>query len=271
MVRPRSFDREPSANGHVTGPVRDAPTFPDLGADRLLMDDHTWKDLGVFQSRGHGRTIHDVLNRTKTGGGAKILRERMLRPFSSRHRIRAVQESLRYVIEHRAAFDGLPSEIVAHGVTEYINGGLPVVTSMKRVEFFVEAMTIRLEWRFYMLIMQGVLRTMKMMRGLQRLADPEALPTPIPGELGPLLEEMRELLTRGAFQNLPDIQSWDLPTQTLFRIDRGFRSHEEEALRRLLRLAYQVDALVAMADACIANEMIIPRSRTNPPRSKRKG
>jgi DNA mismatch repair ATPase MutS len=222
------------------------------------MDDHTWKDLGIFQARGDGRTLHDVLRRTKTQGGAKILRERMLRPLSASHRIRAVQDSLRYIMEHRAVFDCLPSEIVAHGVTEYINGGLPVVTSAKRVGFLVEAMTIRLEWRFYMLIMQGVLRTIKMIRGLQRLLDPVALPSPVAGELGPLLEEMRALLARRAFQNLPTIQSWDLPTRTLFSVDRGFRSHEEEALRRIVRLAYQLDALVAMADACVANDMVVP-------------
>ena len=228
------------------------------------MDDHTWKDLGIFQSRANGRTIHDVLNRTNTQGGAKILRERMLRPFSSPHRIREVQDSVRYVIQHRSGFDGLPSEIVAHGVTEYVNGGLPVVTSRRPVGFLVEAMTIRLEWRFYMLIMQGVLRTMKMIRGLQRLRDPELIPSPIPGELGPLVEEMRELLGRKAFQDLPAVQSWDIPTRMLFRVDRGFRNDEEEALRRLLRLTYHVEAFVAMADACIAHDMVVPEIADGP-------
>jgi DNA mismatch repair ATPase MutS len=41
-------------------------------------------------------------------------------------------------------------------------------------------------------------------------------------------------------------------------VDRGFRNDEEEALRRLLRLTYHVEALVAMADACAANDMVIP-------------
>ncbi|MGE0159881.1 MAG: hypothetical protein AB7T31_10765 [Gemmatimonadales bacterium] len=230
----------------------------DTQIDRLEMDDHTWKDLGIFQSRANGRTLHDILSRTKTQGGAKILKERMQRPFSAPQRIRAVQDSIRYIIAHRAAFDCLPSEVVAHGVTEYVNGGLPVVTSMQPVGAFIEGLTIRLEWRFYMLIMQGALRTIKMIRGLQHLLDPALVPGPVPGELGPLVQELQSLLARPAFQGLPTIESWDLPTRTLFRIDRGFRGLDEEALRRIVRLVYQVDALVAMADACITHDMILP-------------
>lgn len=256
-----------ATNGGPATPALDgdaAAAPPNPTDDHLVIDEHTWKDLEVFQARGAGRSIHDLLYRTKTAGGAKVLHRRMMRPWSSAHRIREVQESVRYIIAHRPAFDCLPSEVVAHGVSGYLDGGLPVVASTNLLVALIEAITIRLEWRFYMLITQGVLRTSKLIRGLRHILDSSRFPSPVPGELGVLLEEMRGLVSRKAFEGTPVMESWDLPMRTIFTLDRGFRRQEEEALRRLLRLAYQVDALVAMADATTSLGMVIPEVLEGP-------
>lgn len=256
MLRVAANASERTAASAVDGPPVSAQ--PKAADDHLVIDEHTWKDLEVFQARGAGRTIHDLLYRTKTAGGAKVLHRRMMRPSSSAHRIREVQESVRYIIAHRSSFDCLPSEVVAHGVSGYLDGGLPVVASMNPLVALVEAITIRLEWRFYMLITQGVLRTAKLIRGLRHVLDPSRFPSPVPGELGVLIGEMRDLVSRNAFEGMPVVESWDLPMRTIFTLDRGFRKQEEETLRRLLSLANQVDALVAMADATAALGMVIP-------------
>jgi len=227
--------------------------------ERLTLDGHTWKDLEIFEARGEGPSVFGMVNLTRTRGGEAVLRARMERPWSTPDRIRDVQESIRYVIRHRAAFDCLPSEVVAKGVTDYLNGGLPVVASANPVVAAIEAFTIRFgEWRYYFLITQGVLRTTKMVSGLRRMLDPARLPNPVPGELAPLLEEMRSLLSRPAFKGVPELESWSLSLRTTFTLDRGFRSREGEALRRLVWLMYRVDALVAMADASSAPGMSLP-------------
>jgi len=230
-----------------------------VGDDRLAIDDPSWRDLEIFRARGAGRSVHGLLSLTRTSGGAKVLWRRMARPWSSAHRIREVQDSVRYVIAHRAAFDCIPAEVVAHGVSEYLNGGLPVVSSMNPLVTFLEGFTTRWgEVRMYARITQGVLKTTKMIRGLRRVLDPSCFPSPIPGELGVLLEEMRGLLSRRAFEGMPSVESWHLPSYTIITLDRGFRSQEQEALRRLLDLVHQVDALVAMADATTSLGLVIP-------------
>jgi DNA mismatch repair ATPase MutS len=230
-----------------------------------MMDDHTWKDLEIFQARGAGRTVHDLLSVTRTTGGSRVLRQRMERPPSSAHRIREVQDSVKYIIAHRRSFDCLPSEVVVHGVVEYLNGGLPSVRSTNPFLAFIEAMTVRLEFRFFWRLTEGVLRTTKMVRGLQRVLDPAAFPSPVPGELGPILDELRRILSRESFEELPTLDRWELPTRKIFKLDRGYRSdHGDEVLRALLRLVYQLDALVAMSDATSQHGMVIPELLDGP-------
>ncbi|HSW28204.1 MAG TPA: hypothetical protein VLH75_01810 [Longimicrobiales bacterium] len=236
-----------------------------LAEDRLAIDDQTARDLEIFTARGAGYSVQGLLSLTKTAGGAAVLSARMTEPWSSADRIREVQASIRYIIAHRAAFNCLPSEIVAHGASEYLFGGLPVEYSTNPLVVLIDALSIRFgESRHYTLITQGVIRATRMIHGLRRILDTSSLPSPIPGEIGGLLEEMRGLLAREAFESLPSVDSWDLPFYTIFTLDRNYRGQEEEALRRLLRLSYRVDALVAMADATTLYGMVIPEVLDGP-------
>jgi len=261
---------EAVVNGRRHEPAKQAwwtaiPKSRGLAEDRLAIDDQTARDLEIFAAGGEGYSVQGLLGLMKTAGGAAVLRARMTEPWSSAHRIREVQASIRYIIAHRAAFNCLPSEVVAHGASEYLYGGLPAENSRNPLVVLVEALSIRFgEYRYYTLITQGVMRATKMIHGLRRILDTSSFPSPIPGELGALLEEMRDLLARRAFEELPSVDSWDLPFYTIFTLDRNYRGQEEEALRRLLRLAYRVDALVAMADATTLYGMVIPEVLDGP-------
>ncbi|MHB1193829.1 MAG: MutS-related protein [Longimicrobiales bacterium] len=254
--------------GHAPAPKAWWTAIPEsrgLAEECLAIDDQTARDLEIFSARGAGYSVQGLLSLTKTAGGAAVLRARMMQPWSSAHRIREVQASIRYIIAHRAAFDCLPSEVVAHGASEYLYGGLPVEDSRNPLVVLIEALSIRWgEFRYYTLITQGVIRATRMIHGLRRILDTSRFPSPIPGELGVLLEEMRGLLARKAFEGLPSADSWDLPFYTVFTLDRDYRGQEEEALRRLLRLSYRVDALVAMADATTLYGMVIPEVLDGP-------
>lgn len=237
----------------------------EIGEDRLTVDEETARDLEIFKATGAGPSVFSLLSLTKTDGGSSALRARLKRPWSSAGRIREAQESIRYILAHRAAFDCVPPQVTALGVSEYLNGGLPVETSRNPLVVFVEAMSIRWgEFRHYTLIARGVVHTVKMVRALRRILDASCFPPPIPGELGALLEEMRDLLSRSAFEHMPTADSWDLPLYTIFALDRGFRGEERETLRRLLRLAYLLDALVALADATRSYGMVIPEVLDGP-------
>ena len=44
-----------------------------LNPDELQMDRQTYRDLEVFETQGSAPTLFDLLNRTRTAGGAKVL------------------------------------------------------------------------------------------------------------------------------------------------------------------------------------------------------
>jgi len=236
-----------------------------LAEDRLAVDAQTSRDLEIFDARGAGYSVHGLLSLTKTAGGAAVLRARMMEPWSSAGRIREVQESLRYILAHRPAFNCLPSEVVSHGASEYLYGGLPVETSSHPLAVLINGLTIRWgESRYRTLITQGVMRTAKLVHGLRRVLDTSDFPSPVPGEVGALLEEMRGLLSRQAFENVPSVDSWDMPFRRIYALDRRFRGQEQQALRRLLRLTHRLDAMVAMADAITLYGLVIPEVLEGP-------
>src|SRR3954468_18525103 len=76
-------------------------------SDEMHIDEQTFRDLEIFEAQTNGPSLFDLLNRTRTTGGAKVLRTRWLRPLASPDRIRAVQDSLRHINTHDKSFNVL--------------------------------------------------------------------------------------------------------------------------------------------------------------------
>ena len=86
-----------------------------LDSEVLNLDGLTLKDLEVFESDSGGQTLFDLCNQSRSEGGARILRQRMLAPWSNPDRIRQTQNSLLFIQEHRSIFDKLPSAYARDG------------------------------------------------------------------------------------------------------------------------------------------------------------
>ena len=201
---------------------------------------------------------------TRTDGGARALRARMKKPFSSPARIRAVQESIAAILDHRLAFERLPSDVVTTAVEKYVQGSLPLVTSSNPFEFFVGALEVRFgEVRPWTRIVRGVQGTSAMIRSLRRLLGSVEMRT-LPGDVGKLIEEMRELISHPALAIVPDQERWDLPSWTVLRIDHVLRHTERAAVERLLHLLFEVDALVAMAEIVQRSQFTMPEMIDGP-------
>jgi DNA mismatch repair protein MutS len=225
--------------------------------DRVVMDDQTFKDLEIFEASGGGRSLYDLIAQTKTTGGAKVLWERMKRPWASAERIRGVQQSLAYILEHRTAFARLPSDLVTLEVDSYLKAGLPLVVSDSRFEIFLGALEVRFgDFRPYGLIVRGTIRTSKLINALRGVLD--GLTDPGRGEVGILLDELRTLIGRESLAAVAREERWDLSAWSIFYLDRVFRYREQEALGRMLKLVYELDALVAMADAIVDHSLVLP-------------
>ena len=245
-----------AANVPVKGRIRRAPP-----ADLMQMDRQTYRDLEVFEA--DGMSLFELLNRTRTNGGEKALDARLRRPWSNAEKIRAVQDSLRFVIAHRAHFDAIPGESMISSIEHYLGCGLSVANVRNKAEAVVEAIALRVtDVRGQWILESGVNRMLRLLQSLRQLAFIAAFDE-APGELGAMLHEMRELLAHPPVANMP---AGDEPLRFYepVRLDRVIRLDERAAIERLMRLMFDIDALVAMADTIRATGFVLPEILEGP-------
>lgn len=227
-------------------------------ADELSIDRQTFRDLEIFEAEGGGPGLFELLNRTRTAGGARILQSRFRHPFSNATKIRGVQDSIRHILANRAIFNDLPSDGTISALEQYLHCATSVLSTRNPVEFLIEALEVRFgELQEYMNVVRGVHRTAGMIAGLRRLTEQPALQD-APGELGPWLQEMRELLSRPALGILPKEGEGELASWRIMRMDRMLRMDERTTVERLMRLSFDIDALVSMADVTQAFNYTMP-------------
>ncbi len=227
--------------------------------DEMAMDAQTYRDLEIFEA-GSGPSLYDLVNSTRTLGGGKVLAARMKKPLKNAARIRAVQESLAFVRGRRPAFERLPSTLVTHEVQSYLTGSLPLVSAERGVPFLLETASLRFgDFRPYAKIYRGVQLASKLVRGIRHfLAHPDLRVAEARGDIAPLLSELVTLSERAAFGTITERDEAGGGALRVIRVDRLFRAREREALERILDLIYEIDALVAMSDACDRYGWVVP-------------
>ena len=229
----------------------------------LRMDAQTYRDLEIFEATT-GASVYDICNETRTDGGAKLLRARMHKPWARPEMIRAVQESLTFVMENREAFDRLPWDTATNGIELYLRRGLTLTIKAGRIALMMEAFSMRTsEMRTYVRLMQGVLATASMIRSLRAVLA--ALGSVEPrGELRDFLAEMRQLLDHPLLAELPREERWDIPGWKILDLDRTLRTDARPIVERLLTLVYEMDALTSLADTVTRYGFVIPEIHEGP-------
>jgi DNA mismatch repair protein MutS len=225
-------------------PMAPLPVDP----DEMVMDPQTYKDLEIFEGEGGASSLYDLCNSTRSTGGANALKARMRKPWAKAHRIRAVQDSIAFIREHRVPFEKLLSDTTTGTIEQYLNSGLPLVMSESKLQFWIWALEVRFgDFRPYNRILRGVQSASNMVRALRRVAAfPELQGAP--GEVGGLITEMRALLDHPTLKLVADTERYDLSVWKVLRLDRTLRLVERATVERLLDIACDLDALVALAD-----------------------
>lgn len=233
-------------------------------ADELAMDRQTFRDLEIFEAEGDAASLFDLLNRTRTAGGARVLQSRFRHPFSNAQKIRDVQAALRHIVANRSVFNDLPSDGTISAIEQYLHCATAVLSTRNRVEFLFEALEVRFgELQEYMNVVRGVHRTASMITGLKRLVRQPCMMDP-PGEFASWMAEMKELLERPVFSILPREGDGELACWRIMRIDRILRMDERATVERLMRLSFDIDALVAMAEATQYFNYVMPEVLDEP-------
>lgn len=239
------------------------PLRSEAKPERLRLDSLTLKDLEIFESQPGGKSLFEYCNLTQTQGGATALRCRMERPWASASAICATQESLSFINGNRSAFDGLPKNFTTSRVEHYLREVLPTVEQDNILEFSIGALSTWFSHdQHYFKIVVGVKMTCRLVHTLRRFAAQfESVSSA--GELTALFEELSILLSRPTMAYLPE-DADSLGFWRTLRLNRVFRIPERKTIRRLLSVAYEIDALVAMADTTHKNRFTIPHVEEGP-------
>jgi len=223
----------------------------------LELDSHTLKDLEVFQAEGSGSSLFDLYNFTKTQGGAQILRHRMENPFADADSIRQTQESISYIQRHREVLRKLGFWITGR-VERYQRDPLMFVLQINRVAFMFAATMLKLfDSHHYHRISKGVQFTCLLVNSLREfLAHSESHPAK--GELSFLVEDIKKILHRPRFLEVPEHELQGRKFLKILRLDQSFRVYEKEKVQELMQLSYEIDALFSLADATSKYNYAIP-------------
>jgi len=229
----------------------------------LVLDEHTLKDLEIFSTDTEDQTVFEFCNLARTDGGIQVLKRRMQQPWSDADCIRRTQGAVSFILSTRSAFDKLPSAFATGRAEYYAQEVMPIIAEENQLEFCLGAFGL---WAnhssHYGSIVRGVQFTSGLIRTLRKfIVQPEL--GSAQGELAPLVNEMRELLEKPGILKVPDgeVGSW---TFRILRLDQIFRLREKATMARLLRLVYEMDALVSMADITKQHGFVLPKIEEGP-------
>jgi len=230
----------------------------------MHVDEQTIRDLEIFEATGGDPSLFDLLNRCRTPGGADALRARFRRPLSRADEIRAVQDSLRHIAENRAAFDLLPESAQLTALEVYLHSNLPVLTRTSGLDGLVEALGFRYgDRKVFQQMLSGVARTAATLRALGRFASRGELKG-APGELATRMDELRTLLLRPAIVAMSREEQVEASWRKALHFDRELRREERPTVERLMRLCFELDALVSMSDVGREYGYILPDVHDGP-------
>ncbi|MFD1215948.1 MutS-related protein [Microbulbifer celer] len=239
--------------------------------DILGIDSHTFKDLEIFECDTGDASLFDFCNRTRSIGGAVVLRRRMQSPWASAERIEATQQAIRFITAQRSHFRTMPSVYAVEGTQDYLQEILPNLDFRNRLEFALGSFQV---WAnqdsHYFSIVRGAQAACRLIRALRAFAALAPLKN-APGELEPLLRQLRALLSRPNFRMVPDFDVGTWGTWKMLKLDQMLRVKEKETLSRLLALNYELDALVSMADANGEHGFVMPEVCAGPLRANADG
>jgi DNA mismatch repair ATPase MutS len=207
----------------------------------MNIDRHTLRDLEIFDS-GSGRSgVFQVIDSTRTTVGSSVLKYWLEHPLSEPHAIMQRQEAQTYIAHSRVPFFTTPRDLLS--ALAYLDSNIQRPAASRTWRDGPRAIWLAVRYRtVYREIKNGVSATASLLRQadgfLARIGAEEA-PATFRSDLLEVREqlgeaEMRRAMSPGAAGPF-----------TTYRRDRIFRSTRVAAVRRVVDLAGQVDALLA--------------------------
>ena len=134
---------------------------------RLAIDTHTFRDLEIFDSGSEEPSLFEFCNETRSQEAQKQFKRRFEYPWSDPERINDTQQAIRFIINHRALFEGLPSTYVMNRAEHYRQEVLPMIEARGSLEFGLSTVALWLNQRSHFTsMMLGVQVTQRFIQTL---------------------------------------------------------------------------------------------------------
>ena len=219
----------------------------------MRIDTQTLRDLEILGTSSRAPGLVDVLCRTRTTGGREAFRRRLVRPLDSVQAIRETQDLLRHIAANRRAFDALPTETQMGALVHYLDSRYATVhTTGPGRAFRCWWVRVR-DPDLYLAARRGVHLVHAFVARATMLADALA---DAPGAAA-IVEEMRARLATPPVAQHREPLRIATPVRTLTR-DHAARETGRAALRRLIELIFEIDALVSMSDVTAERGFAFP-------------
>jgi DNA mismatch repair ATPase MutS len=212
----------------------------------MRIDAETLRDLEILGTSTGAPGLLDHLNRTRTRGGREAFRRRLVKPLASAAEIRAVQHSLVYITAQRESFNALPADARLAELIRYIDSRLTTLSSVAGPAASVESWWVCLRYpdvyqearRGTRMVADFLLQVRKLLEGLDQ---PPAL-------LETCVRESSALLQSRPLQMLQARRPRFSGPVRVFLLDHAARHAGRTAIRRLIEIVGEIDALVSMSD-----------------------
>lgn len=219
----------------------------------MRVDPQTLRDLEILGTTSRAPGLADHLNRTRTTGGREAFRRRLVRPLDSVQAIRDTQNLLRHIATNRRAFDLVPTETEVAALVHYLDSRYATVYTTGPARAFRCWWVCVRDPDLYGAARRGVHLVHEFLTRAVALVDA------FEGAAGAvaMVEEMRALLAMPAIAPLHEPLRLATPRRILTR-DHAVRETGRNALRRLIELMHEIDALVSMADVTVERGFTFP-------------
>jgi DNA mismatch repair protein MutS len=225
----------------------------------MKIDRQTLRDLEVFEAPPGGRSVFELLDRTRTAGGRRRLRQRLAEPPAALADVLRAQEAVRFLAAHPGiaeveADDALLKEVEGYLDSNYAPAGHGGAVASAAAAWY------RLRWGDnFAALARGVRVTLHFLRALRTVArDLEDMNAPA------LLAEQAARIraaTEGSRAEPLRLDDADepLPARRVLAVDRLLRERMRAEVAGLRESLYELDALASMAEATTALGMRFPK------------
>ncbi len=225
----------------------------------MKIDWQTLQDLGILHPRGSQLSVFDWVNRTRTVGGGQRLKERFRAPLSDPAELRRTQEAVRFLASHPGLADPVLGGSAWTAAEHYGRTSFTPIDHPNALFLWLDSWWIRrLRADVFASIRASLALTQTLVRGAAHVAGEirAADPPPLLAEWTAELEACLATPALAALARGPDVDRRSPPR--VLRLDRALRDEDFRPLADLASLAYEIDALAAMALTTREGGLVFP-------------